>query len=133
MGWGFCGGGLRPPPQNPVSPQCESPSTPGSGISRRPAAGSTSACLVESLAALDPSLDIVLLHPRRRGNLSKVLFEQAVFPRLARQVGARCGPRSLLGPPMVSPIPMVVTIHDIIPLRLRAYRAARWYGSTPPW
>ncbi len=34
---------------------------------------------------------------------------------------------------MVSPIPMVVTIHDIIPLRLRAYWAARWYGSTPPW
>ncbi|MBC7228444.1 MAG: glycosyltransferase family 4 protein, partial [Thermoflexales bacterium] len=84
--------------------------------------GQYTRCLVESLTALDPSLDIVLLHPRRKGNLYKVIFEQAVFPRLARRVGADVAHVPYWAPPMVSPLPVVVTIHDVIPLRLRAYR-----------
>ncbi len=79
-------------------------------------------CLVESLTALDSSLDIVLLQPRRKGNLYKVIFEQVIFPRLARQVGADVAHVPYWAPPMVSSVPTVVTIHDIIPLRLRAYR-----------
>ncbi len=122
MGWGFCGGGLRPPPQNPVSPPMRIAVNAWFWDQPETGSGQYIRCLVESLAALDPSLDIVLLHPRRRGNLSKVLFEQAVFPRLARQVGADVAHVPYWAPPMVSPIPMVVTIHDIIPLRLRAYR-----------
>jgi glycosyltransferase involved in cell wall biosynthesis len=84
--------------------------------------GQYTRCLVRHLTALDPSLDIVLLHPRRRGNLYKVIFEQVVFPRMVRQAGAGVAHVPYWAPPMVSPVPVVVTIHDLIPLRLRAYR-----------
>ena len=78
--------------------------------------------LVRYLTALDPSLDIVLLHPRQKGNLYKVIFEQVIVPRRARQVGADVAHVPYWAPPLVSPVPTVVTIHDLIPLRLRAYR-----------
>ncbi len=84
--------------------------------------GQYARCLVEFLTRLDPSLDIVLLRPQRKGNLYKVIFEQVIFPRLARQVGADVAHVPYWAPPMASPVPTVVTIHDIIPLRLRAYR-----------
>lgn len=78
--------------------------------------------LVEHLTALDPSLDIVLLHPRQKGDLYKVIFEQVFFPRWARQADADVAHVPYWAPPLISPVPTVVTIHDLIPLRLRAYR-----------
>ncbi|MCS7177954.1 MAG: glycosyltransferase family 1 protein [Anaerolineae bacterium] len=78
--------------------------------------------LVEHLAALDPALEVVLIQPPPVGPLGKVFFEQWSFPRRARQVGADVAHVPYWASPLVSPVPVVVTIHDLIPLRLRAYR-----------
>lgn len=78
--------------------------------------------LAKYLARVDPSLEIVLIHPPLTGNLGKVIFEQVTFPRLARRVGADVAHVPYWAPPLASSVPTVVTIHDLIPLRLRAYR-----------
>ncbi len=78
--------------------------------------------LVEHLAAVDPSLEIIPVHPPPTGDLGKVFFEQVTFPRQARRVGADVAHVPYWAPPLVSTVPTVVTIHDLIPLRLRAYR-----------
>jgi glycosyltransferase involved in cell wall biosynthesis len=66
---------------------------------------------------------------RHRG---KVFFEQRLFPRVAAQVGADLAHVPYWGSPLQSPVPVVVTIHDLIPLMLPAYRGgvmARLYTA----
>jgi glycosyltransferase involved in cell wall biosynthesis len=56
------------------------------------------------------------------GHLAKVRFEQADFPRIAGHIGADLAHIPYWGGPLSSPIPTVVTIHDLIPLLLPQYR-----------
>jgi glycosyltransferase involved in cell wall biosynthesis len=68
----------------------------------------------------------------RSGHLGKVIFEQLAFPRACRDVGATLAHIPYWGSPLRSPIPTVVTIHDLITLTVRDYRrrlAARLYTS----
>jgi glycosyltransferase involved in cell wall biosynthesis len=60
--------------------------------------------------------------PRWRSNLGKLLFEQVAFPRVCRQWQADVAHVPYWGSPLRSAVPTVVTIHDLIPLLLPAYR-----------
>ncbi len=67
--------------------------------------------------------DVTLVyHPTRTGALAKVRWEQIVVPRSAHQMGVDLLHVPYWAPPMRSPLPTVVTIHDLIPLLLPAYR-----------
>ena len=55
-------------------------------------------------------------------NLAKVWFEQIAFPRACRRLGADVAHVPYWGSPLRSPVSTVVTIHDVIPLLLPAYR-----------
>jgi glycosyltransferase involved in cell wall biosynthesis len=64
--------------------------------------------------------------PARGGRrIEKVFFEQHVFPQAARQRGAHVMHVPYFAPPFrAHGIPTVVTIHDIVSLRLPEYRAS---------
>lgn len=55
-------------------------------------------------------------------NLGKVRFEQWAFPRACTEVQADVAHVPYWAPPARSPVPLVVTIHDVIPLVLPSYR-----------
>ncbi len=55
-------------------------------------------------------------------NLAKVWWEQVTVPRLAKQLGAELLWVPYWAAPWWQPMPTVVTIHDLIPLLLPAYR-----------
>src|SRR5262249_15593161 len=55
-------------------------------------------------------------------NLAKLWFEQIGVPRAAARLGADLLHVPYFAPPLVSPIPMVATVLDIIPLLLPEYR-----------
>ena len=57
-----------------------------------------------------------------RTNLGKLLFEQAAFPRACRRWRADVAHVPYWGSPLWPGAPAVVTIHDLIPLLLPAYR-----------
>jgi glycosyltransferase involved in cell wall biosynthesis len=57
-----------------------------------------------------------------RSRLGKVLFEQVAFPRACRRWGADVAHVPYWGSPLQPGVPTVVTIHDLIPLLLPAYR-----------
>ncbi len=59
---------------------------------------------------------------RPSSNYRKVLFEQDNVPRAARAYRADVLHVPYWAPPLRSHVPIVVTIHDIIPLVLKAYR-----------
>jgi len=70
--------------------------------------------------------------PSRAGHLGKVFFEQVGFPRACRQVEADVAHVPYWGPPLRCPIPLVVTVHDLITLAVRNYRRgfrARFYNA----
>lgn len=106
--------------------------------------------LIDGLRVVEPSMRLTLVAPegwqieappdvgiehtalRGLGHLGKVRFEQQDFPRAAARIGADLAHIPYWGAPLVSPIPMVVTIHDLIPLLLPAYRGgppARLYTA----
>jgi glycosyltransferase involved in cell wall biosynthesis len=99
--------------------------------------------LVEGLDALDANLRVSLvipdeyeegaeralptsctIHPATcsRSNLGKVVFEQVSFPRACARLDADVAHVPYWAPPLRSPAPVVVTVHDLIPLMLRRYR-----------
>ncbi|MBN1137354.1 MAG: glycosyltransferase family 4 protein [Anaerolineae bacterium] len=57
-----------------------------------------------------------------RTNLGKLLFEQAAFPRACRRWRADVAHVPYWGSPLWPGLPAVVTVHDLIPLLLPAYR-----------
>jgi glycosyltransferase involved in cell wall biosynthesis len=57
-------------------------------------------------------------------NLAKVWFEQFSFPGLCRRLHADVAFVPYWGSPWRRPCPVVVTVHDLIPLLLPAYRGA---------
>jgi glycosyltransferase involved in cell wall biosynthesis len=74
------------------------------------------------------------LHPVRAGasNLAKVVFEQVRFPGACRSLGAQITHVPYWAPPLRSPAPIVVTVHDLIPRLLPEYRggaAAQLYTA----
>jgi glycosyltransferase involved in cell wall biosynthesis len=66
----------------------------------------------------------VLATPPRRGNMGKVRFEQTDFPRAAHESGADLVHVPYWGGPLRCPLPIVVTIHDLIPYVLPVYRGS---------
>jgi glycosyltransferase involved in cell wall biosynthesis len=57
------------------------------------------------------------------GDARKVWWEQVVWPRAAARMGAAVGHVPYFGPPLRRPegLPLVVTIHDVIPLIIPEY------------
>ena len=102
--------------------------------------------LVEALADLDGGPEVVLCGPGRLAaarplptgvrwhkvtaprwlgqgsNLGKVWFEQITYPRATRAVGAAVAHVPYFASPLTPAVPTVVTVHDLIPLLLPAYR-----------
>ena len=78
--------------------------------------------IAESSLAAGQLAPIVVPVPRTQ--LHKVWWEQAVVPRLARNAAADLLHVPYWAPPAASPVPVVVTVHDIIPLMLPAYRGS---------
>lgn len=70
-----------------------------------------------------PQVDIVQLPvPPLPRNLAKLWFEQVSVPLAARRLGADVLWVPYWAAPWFQPVPVVVTIHDLIPLLLPAYR-----------
>lgn len=68
----------------------------------------------------------------RPGHMGKVLFEQRGFPAACRRVGATLAHVPYWGPPLRSPVPLVVTIHDLTTLLVPEYNRggrARLYNA----
>lgn len=59
-------------------------------------------------------------------NWEKLWFEQVSFPRACRSDRVDVAHVPYFAPPMWSATPVVVTIHDLIPLILPAYRGSVW-------
>lgn len=102
--------------------------------------------LVEGLDALGEGLDVSLVipsdimqgresgqaalptsctvHPAAcpRSDIGKVRFEQLVFPRACAHLEVDVAHVPYWAPPLHSAVPVVVTVHDIIPLMLPGYR-----------
>jgi glycosyltransferase involved in cell wall biosynthesis len=57
-----------------------------------------------------------------RSNAGKVAFEQVIFPRACRRWAADVAHVPYWGSPLRPPVPTLVTVHDLIPLLLPAYR-----------
>jgi glycosyltransferase involved in cell wall biosynthesis len=76
-----------------------------------------------SLQEPGPRVEFYPLHsPIWRGNLGKVLFEQLAFPHICRRWQADVAHVPYWGSPLRAALPTVVTVHDLIPLLLPAYR-----------
>lgn len=60
--------------------------------------------------------------PTRAGQTGKLLFEQIQFPRACRAAGADVAHVPYWGGPLDTPMPLVVTVHDLTTLLVREYR-----------
>lgn len=84
--------------------------------------GQYAAHLIAAIKEYAPEAQIECVLPRRRGDWSKLRFEQLEFPEAARRMRADIAFVPYWAPPLRSDVPVVVTIHDVIPLALPAYR-----------
>src|SRR6266566_1718465 len=66
---------------------------------------------------------------RRNENVEKVVWEQFTGPAAARKAGIDLFHVPYFAPPLFPRTPTVVTIHDVIPLRLPAYQAGTMVKS----
>jgi glycosyltransferase involved in cell wall biosynthesis len=66
------------------------------------------------------------------GRPAKLWFEQVAIPLAARRLGLDLLHVPYLAPPLFSPVPTVVTVHDLIPLLLPAYRGS-WRKRVYTW
>lgn len=85
----------------------------------------------DSLQDVPPSVRVHTI-PARPGNVGKVMFEQIHFPRACRDVGADVAHVPYWGGPLQSPIPLVVTVHDLTTMLVPEYRRswkARLYNA----
>ncbi|MEO8082827.1 MAG: glycosyltransferase family 1 protein, partial [Ardenticatenales bacterium] len=78
--------------------------------------------LAEALRALPAPPIVDIPTPTARGSLAKARFEQWTVPAIARRTRADVLHVPYWAPPLLQPIPTVVTVHDLIPLLLPAYR-----------
>jgi glycosyltransferase involved in cell wall biosynthesis len=99
--------------------------------------------LVAALPKIDPNLKITLVLPDRitptngitpgievvtarvplGGQVGKVLFEQQSFPDTAGKIAADIAHVPYWAAPLSSTVPLVVTIHDVIPLSMPIYQS----------
>lgn len=78
-----------------------------------------------------PSINLEIT-PIRSGQVGKVLFEQRTFPQICAKIGGDVAHVPYWGSPLQSPIPLVVTVHDLTTLLVPEYRRgfkARLYNS----
>jgi len=68
-----------------------------------------------------PSVNVKTV-PMRDGHIGKVLFEQRGFPQACAEVGATIAHVPYWGAPLRSPIPLVVTVHDLTTITVPDYR-----------
>ena len=61
---------------------------------------------------------------RLGANAAKLWFEQCTFPQVTSQLGCDVAHVPHFAPPLWHRLPLVVTIHDLIPLILPAYRGS---------
>lgn len=88
--------------------------------------------LLNALREVAPNAEIECVQPRRRNDLAKVQFEQFDFPAAAKRMSADIAFVPYWAPPLRCDVPTVVTIHDVIPIALPAYRGGplqRAYSS----
>jgi glycosyltransferase involved in cell wall biosynthesis len=109
--------------------------------------------LVYQLNRLVSDLTITLVHPEapgdapaadvppsvrvlpvatRAGHTGKVRFEQSLFPRACAEAGATLAHVPYWGGPLRSPVPLVVTVHDLTTLLVPEYHRgikARLYNA----
>ncbi len=80
--------------------------------------------VVPGSAALPPLPDAVRVQRVAcgSGHLAKIWFEQNLYPAICKALKADVAHVPHWGPPLSSPAPLVVTVHDVIPLVLPAYR-----------
>ena len=79
-----------------------------------------------------PATVAVKLVPIRAGHWGKVLFEQQLFPQACQEVGATLAHVPYWGAPLRSPVPLVVTVHDLTTLLVPEYNRgvkARLYNA----
>lgn len=70
--------------------------------------------------------------PIPAGRPAKLWFEQMALPRAARRLGLDLLHVPYLAPPLFCPVPVVVTVHDLIPALLPAYRG-NWRKRAYTW
>jgi glycosyltransferase involved in cell wall biosynthesis len=58
----------------------------------------------------------------KAGHLEKVKFEQLTFPRICKELGVDLAHVPYWGSPLQSPVPIIVTVHDLTTLLVREYR-----------
>lgn len=78
-----------------------------------------------------PSIQIKRV-PMRPGHVGKLVFEQYTFPKACREIKADLAHVPYWGAPLRSPIPIVVTIHDLITMIVPEYHlsaASRLYNA----
>jgi len=68
-----------------------------------------------------PDVNVTIV-PARPGPWGKIRFEQFQFPQACGQVGANLAHVPYWGAPLRSPIPLVVTVHDLTTLLVPEYR-----------
>lgn len=78
--------------------------------------------LAAALRALPTPPHLDLIRPAARGAIAKVRFEQWTIPRTAARGDVDVLHIPYWAPPIRQPVPTVVTVHDLIPLLLPAYR-----------
>ena len=81
--------------------------------------------------SIPPSVHVIPV-PIRSGHLGKVLFEQRQFPKACAESGADLAHVPYWGAPLSSPIPLVVTVHDLTTMLVPEYRRgfkSRLYNS----
>jgi glycosyltransferase involved in cell wall biosynthesis len=73
------------------------------------------------IADVPPSVRVktVAIKP---GHLEKVKFEQLTFPRICQELAVDLAHVPYWGSPLQSPVPIVVTVHDVTTLLVREYR-----------
>ncbi|MCI0477700.1 MAG: glycosyltransferase family 4 protein [Anaerolineales bacterium] len=88
--------------------------------------------LVDALKARTPDNEYIVIEPSAVSgqpsavveNLAKVWFEQIAFPRACRRERAALAHSPYFGSPLFPAMRTVVTIHDLIPMILPAYRGS---------
>jgi glycosyltransferase involved in cell wall biosynthesis len=71
--------------------------------------------------AVPPSVNVHLV-PTRPGHLGKILFEQRGFPQACAHLGVDLAHVPYWAAPLSSPVPVILTIHDLIPLIIPEYQ-----------
>ncbi len=80
--------------------------------------------LLEEFRKPEYAIETQLIEPPSDDNVDKLRFEQIGFPRAARAASADLAHVPYFGSAVGTRVPTVVTIHDLIPMLLPAYRGS---------